>query len=757
MVNSSAYKGFTIAKKAKKMAKSLVLITFVANLLAMGLFTGQVSAQNMGIQAYGLDTFAGSSTILKTSRMSPDQEVNFVVSKPDGLVLTLPARTDLSGVAKLELYDYHTKKAGEYRVGVYMRGEKWNDLSGRESTFKVFASDLSVEKSTVQINKTMIKSDGIDLANVKVKLVDDFENALVGHSVKLLSSRSEDKIQAKSSVTNENGEMEFVVASSTKGLSGFTIMDTTEDAILDQRLSVAFVEGTVMADAGGDLIKTAWAQDAGPLTGFELMEFPTSIKAKQNVSFKVRAIDAQGLTVQNYTGTIRFSAEGDNSSGVDLPENYKFLAEDLGEHQFNLGLSFTEAGTYKVLVNDINDKFKQGEKTLVVSSASGANGSLDGETPSGNATINSPAPGTYSQNVQTISGTVPSSTLAQIFDNNMMIGSTPVGVTGAFSFQTPVLNEGNHEFYVVAMDQVTNEVKATSNKVAVKIDTSAPEIEQLDISPKTGITAGSVIDIAIYSDANLSQAAAIFNFDIVELTPSIEDPSKYVGQIQAPAQPGIYPMDFLLVDELGNEVTLKSVAELNIDANGGSVTQEELPENNEPENNEPENNEPEIPVNNEPKEGLPSQVSGLIAYGSDKRITLVWDAATDDKLVQKYKIYYGSEVQALNQTVVTKDASTTWYIPGLENGKEYFFSISAIDSEGNESENRSEIVSGIPFVLEINNALENKPEQSIEEGSVRPAAYTGQLPNRTPNNGPGVLVLLVGSAVSGLVLTRKKK
>jgi hypothetical protein len=88
-------------------------------------------------------------------------------------------------------------------------------------------------------------------------------------------------------------------------------------------------------------------------------EFPTtSIKAKENVSFKVRAIDAEGLTVQNYTGTIRFSAEGDNSSGVDLPENYKFLAEDLGEHQFNLGLSFTEGGTYKVLVNDLNDKFK---------------------------------------------------------------------------------------------------------------------------------------------------------------------------------------------------------------------------------------------------------------------------------------------------------------------------------------------------------------------------------------------------------------
>jgi hypothetical protein len=190
------------------------------------------------------------------------------------------------------------------------------------------------------------------------------KNPLVGHSVKLFSSRAEDKIQAKNAVTNDKGEIEFVVASSTKGLSGLTVMDTTEDAILDQRLSVVFVDGAIIADAGGDLIKTAWAQDAGPLAGFELSEFPTTINAKQNVSFKVRAIDAQGLTVQNYTGTIRFSAEGDNSSGVDLPENYKFLAEDLGEHQFNLGLSFTEGGTYKVLVNDLNDKFKQGEKNF---------------------------------------------------------------------------------------------------------------------------------------------------------------------------------------------------------------------------------------------------------------------------------------------------------------------------------------------------------------------------------------------------------
>jgi hypothetical protein len=99
--------------------------------------------------------------------------------------------------------------------------------------------------------------------------VDDFENPLVGHSVKLwFPAGLRIEFRLKRALTNEKGEMEFVVASSVKGLSGLTVMDTTEDAILDQRVKrCAFVDGAMVADAGGDLIKTAWAQDAGPLAG----------------------------------------------------------------------------------------------------------------------------------------------------------------------------------------------------------------------------------------------------------------------------------------------------------------------------------------------------------------------------------------------------------------------------------------------------------------------------------------------------------
>jgi hypothetical protein len=141
----------------------------------------------------------------------------------------------------------------------------------------------------------------------------------------------------------------------------------------------------------------------------------------------------------------------------------------------------------------------------------------------------------------------------------------------------------------------------------------------------------------------------------------------------------------------------------------------------------------------------------LIGYGSDKRITLVWDAATDDKQVKNYKIYYSQDVKDLSQNVMTTDASTTWYVPNLEDGKEYFFAVTAIDNEGNESAAKSEIVSAIPFMLEVKNALSTGPAQTI-------ASTDLPFPTNAPKTGPEVEFLFFGSAaVSGLLRLLKKR
>jgi hypothetical protein len=313
-----------------------------------------------------------------------------------------------------------------------------------------------------------------------------------------------------------------------------------------------------------------------------------------------------------------------------------------------------------------------------------------------------------------------------------------------------VLAEGKHEIYVENIDAFSLENLGKSDPVEIIIDTTPPALDDLELSPSTGIKAGSVIDVKVFSEKNLSQAAVIFNFDIIALNASIDDPSVYVGTIQAPAESGVYKMSVLLVDEMQNEKTYEDQATVNVDPEGGTVEK-----NTTTDNTSTDNTTDTPPVLT--SEGAPSPVAGLIAYGSDKRVTLVWDAATDDGLVKNYKVYFGTDVKNLDQVALTKDASTTWYVPNLENGKEYFFAVSALDDKGNESSTKSEIVSGIPFMLEIKNALSDAPTKPLETpDGLKPAAYSGPFPTKTSSTGPGVVLLLGISMAGGLLLKRKK-
>jgi len=81
-----------------------------------------------------------------------------------------------------------------------------------------------------------------------------------------------------------------------------------------------------------------------------------------------------------------------------------------------------------------------------------------------------------------------------------------------------------------------------------------------------------------------------------------------------------------------------------------------------------------------------------------------------------------------------------------------------MDNDGNESATKSEIVSAIPFMLEVKNALSTPPTQSIASTDLHPAAYSGPFPTTAPKTGPEVgLVFLESALVSGVMKLRKKK
>lgn len=719
----------------------LVIVFFMPTFKAL-------AANFDALQAYGVDTIAGYSSLLTTSKTYPHQAVVFEVKKPDGSLVKIPATTDAAGVAKVDLYDYHTRRSGTYSVVAYPSGSA---TKGSASYFTVYPDEVSAETSSVVAARTIAKADGVDKVYVTVGLRDQYSNPFRGHQVNLVSSRSSDNVftSVPQSTTDINGALTFVVSSSDPGVSSYSAIDATTGVVPTSRAQVAYMSTQdYISDAGGSLdlfIPVAEAAESGAINNFEIADIPANIQPNQNVSFRVTARDSNNVTVENYTGTIHFSADGANSGNVTLPEDYAFKAEDLGTHEFSLGLKFTTAGTYKIVVTDVSNQIIKGEKTVTV-----AGGGSPQQPSAQKPTITSPMAGTYSQNVQTVSGTTAAGLTVKIFDNDQEIGSVQANSSGIYTFQTAPLVDGVHKVYVVSMSGGT--VQGTSDTVEIVIDTTPPTVDEISITPTTGITPGSVINVQLITEENLSQAAVIFNEDIIELTSSPDQAGAYKGSIQAPSAPGVYPLDVLLVDQLSNEATYEDQVSVTVQPAGAT------PVTPPPQTQETQATQ----VVQEPQNLPPAQVFGLIAYGSDKRVTLVWEAANDDGTVKNYRISYGLDPSHLENVVNTKDASTTWYIPNLINGKEYFFAVKAVDDKGLESVNGSDVVSAIPFTLEVNSVptpttpLNTTPQEVILRG----AAIESMVPAEMSQQGPELIWLLFGSGgFAGIarVVSRRKK
>jgi len=729
--------------KHKKMKKiiagfSLVLLILVQN---------TAYAYNSSIEAYGVDTVAGFNTVITSSKTYPNVDVSFRIGKPDGHFITIDSRANKNGIAFAELDGYHTAVSGRYTLSAKLKSGK---EYGRLSYFHVYSDKTDIEASVIESSKNLLKADGNDEAVIVVKLVDSLNNPINGHYVNLISSRSGDRIlKSQLQTTDEDGKISFTVSASEEGISTYSAMDVTEDCVLNDRKQIAYVgEAGPTGGTLDALLKKAYAETSGPIAKFEIHDLPSSINKNENVDFTVTAMDSNGLTVENYVGTIHFSSEGDNSSDAILPEDYTFKPEDLGSHKFSLALRFLSDGEYNMIVNDSSNPLLKGEVTINIGASSGDENTGNASKP----VITTPTAGTYSQSQFTINGTADSGKKIKIFDDQTELGEVNSGIDGKFIFQTDSLTSGEH--ILIAKVAQGDDNTSESDPVIVTIDISAPEVEEIILDPKTEAEPGSVLNIRILSEENLQTAAVIFNGDIFELQPSLEDTTAYVGQIQLPMEEGEYSIDAVLVDQLNNEESYDGVAKIKVVANP-KVDEPETPEENNPTED-----------NNAPAEAslAPSQVTGVVAYGSDMRVTLVWEAANDDSMISKYRIYYGTNPADLSNKVDTRTSATTWYIPELNNGKEYFFSIFALDDEGNESENGSTIVSAIPFTLDVETNLPVRsatPLANDNDVLLKGAAIEGNVPGQLYQNGPEIIWILAASGVFGgiskKILKRNRK
>jgi len=118
----------------------------------------------------------------------------------------------------------------------------------------VQALSIDYNRSWVSTDQAELTADGIDNAEIEVKIADSFGVGIEGITVTLTSSRgSQDEITVEDSVTNLFGKAQFRVRSLWKGTSIYTAK--VDDMVVPDTAQITFTGGLSIHLEAGDLIK----------------------------------------------------------------------------------------------------------------------------------------------------------------------------------------------------------------------------------------------------------------------------------------------------------------------------------------------------------------------------------------------------------------------------------------------------------------------------------------------------------------------
>lgn len=498
------------------------------------------------------------------------------------------------------------------------------------------------------------------------------------------------------SVLDEPGVYQVSVLS-----SGQTVGNSQFSVYSDEPLSVG-------GDFGETSVLLSLADVAGPVGALEIRNLPLSVQANQTTSFSVRALDADGNHNRDYRGTVHFTSPTD--SNALLPVDYTFQSSDLGEHTFQLSLSFRLEGVQRLVVEDVGTTEMRDEATITVTAPRSTSSS-------GTVRITSPTAGRYGVNVLEIEGMAPANATVDIYDNGQKIGVTRASSVGTFSYSSPVLSDGDHRISAKANSMESEEVLVT-------IDATASELTDFRLS-KNPAGPGETITVTVKTDASLESVSVVLGDLLVDLTENPQIPGTYEGEITAPDQAGSYPIDVRTLDSNGNE---------------GLYTEEETLVVDES-------------VSSRVSFRVPSRVTNIRAVSGDHRVTLTWNPAQDDSGITRYRIFYGIHPSNLNRVANTADARTEWYIPDLQPGVEYFFTVAGVDTDGNEGQQKSEPVSVIVLgqVTGVSSASASSGFGNLAN------ADRAAPPSSLPQDGPAIGLLFVMSPLLGFALRYRRR
>jgi len=701
------------------LARILLVSALVLTALSTPLLTQARNKENSSIQVENVQsTVAGLSNSIQISGARKNSELEIALKNPLGQVESFSAQSDASGQAKFTVEAQSLELAGEYEISA--KNSKRQELFSLPTKFMVYPGVLSTSASTIKVNTSTVKTG--QEAQVEVKLQDDYGNPIEGHVVELLPNRRFASITADSFATDENGTMHFTLSSEKSGELSISAVDSSINKTLDASAELAFVDSS--SDRGGNdrVYLSSEGVDGFTLTG---LDDPSTLGDEQSVT--VTAVDANGDTVTDYTGEIRFSSSDQKAT---LPSDYTFKASDLGEHTFNLSVKFLTPGDQELMVTDLDNFTLQGSESIKVvqTDASvdlGNNFETTDFVRDGDFTLVSPASGSYSTSSIVIQGEADYGLDAIVYLDSKEVGRTEIDFDNSFSFTVKDLKDGDHELYVDIVElgdgdpgkeEILNIVE-TSDTEQITIDTSAPKLVSIDSDPSKNLQGGDYVTVTVLSETGMKDSTLVFEDESYPLEET-GTKGEYQADVLLPESKGDYPVDVTLVDELGNEKQYRDALSLSVESDGVAKAD----------------------TNSTEKSAAPK---GVFATGGPEKVSLSWETPTGGGSIDHYRIFYGPSPDALFAKADTQDSSTSWTIPELKDPVTYYFSVAAVDDQGVEGEH-SVVVSAIPSVgmktLDI-----YRPD-----GVSSPVMANSTLPPQNADSGPALyLIVLLSLAGAG--------
>lgn len=612
-----------------------------------------ISAEALGMLQVD-DVIAGFDTRAVLTNGEPGSALDVHILSPSGDDTVIPVQTDAAGAAEFSLPARLTAEAGRYRVF----GARGQTKITEETAFTTLSAGMDPHASRITIASPTVLADGSDAAVITVTLRDRNGNPLVGRPVQLIGSRVHDRISPVNVFreTDEQGQQQFTLQTNAPGTITLRAMDILTGTILQSAAEIV-AHGGALAVGGdasvwpglprnallGDVLSGGGAPPGpyGVLDRFEVTVSTPAVKVKDVIpQVIIKAVDAQGRTVESFTGTVHLETPGD--PGATLPGlledrgKVTFTGKHRGVFQIPWGVSFLTPGTQTIRIADQSGAVT-GSAVIAVSGSAVVNDArkIRVQFPSDGDALNIAS--------IDIAGSGPALHNLLVWAGNAAtdLGAITAGVPlargetdGVGKFSIPVMLPDAEDILLVVRDQAG---VYDSGPVRVSLDTRAPVL-QFEVRPQSP-KEGEPVDVTVTSEPRLPSVTIRLRDQ--EMTLDESGPGAYRVSFPAPPQ-GESDFTLRAIDPAGN------VAEV-----PGTLTALG----------------PDLP-----------QVQNVVAEPVAGGITLTWDAIPDATLTA-YRIQVGRSAARSDFTLDTPGPIESAAVMGLSAGIDYVLTVRAMRGE----------------------------------------------------------------------------